>query len=178
MSVAVELMMEAPVASEAEITLSGVIAQVNQLSPAQQKSLLEAVVAQEALWPEDPDPAQSNDAYDATMKALLLQTRQLSGRKKQMLIEVFTGRHFQPPDSWFRSRVVRTDAPFIDRKREMDWIEEHADEYIGEWVALCGDQLVAHSTKAKEVFAKASECNALVEYIHPSRRNKLPYVAL
>jgi hypothetical protein len=178
MATAVELVLEAPAANEAEVTLSGMVAEVHKLSHEQRQSLLEAVVAQEALWPEEDDPAQSNDEYDAELKALLLQTRQLSGRHKQLLIEVFTGQHFQPPDSWFRSRVVRTGLPMIDRRREWDWLTHHEDEYIGQWVALCGDQLIAHGTNAKEVFEKADGCNALFEYIHPSRRNKYPYVAL
>ncbi|NOT63998.1 MAG: hypothetical protein HOP19_27610 [Acidobacteria bacterium] len=178
MSVAVEVMMEAPVVSETEISLPSIIVQVHQLTPAQQQSLLDAVIVQGGLWPKEDDPAQSNDELDAELKELLRQTRQLSMRKKQLLIEVLSGHGFQPPDSWLRSRTIRTDAPFADHLRELDWIEQHGKDYVGEWVAVCGDQLVAHSKNAKEVFAKARECEAMVSFMHPSRVSDLPYIAL
>jgi Family of unknown function (DUF5678) len=173
MSVAAEVMREAPAVSEPEISLPNVIVQAHQLTSAQQKSLLEAVIVQGGLWPEEDDPAQNNDELDAALKGLLWQTRQLSLRKKQWLIEVLSGHTFQPPDSWFRSSVIHA-----DHLRELDWIEQHGKDYVGEWVAICGDQLVAHSTNAKEVFAKARECEAMVSFMHPSRVSDLPYVAL
>lgn len=43
----------------------------------------------------------------------------------------------------------------IDRTREMQWLEEHRDEYAGQWVALDGDRLLSHGPQAREVFAAA-----------------------
>jgi hypothetical protein len=37
----------------------------------------------------------------------------------------------------------------------MRWISEHRTEYIGEWVALDGDRLIAHGKDADAVFAAA-----------------------
>jgi hypothetical protein len=37
----------------------------------------------------------------------------------------------------------------------MRWVSEHRKEYIGEWIALDGDRLLAHGTDAKAVFAAA-----------------------
>jgi len=54
-------------------------------------------------------------------------------------------------------RIIRTDAPFIDRTKEFEWLAKHRQEYAGQWIALMGDQLVASGTIAKEVFAKARE---------------------
>lgn len=44
---------------------------------------------------------------------------------------------------------------FIDCSREMQWVNEHRNQYFGEWVALDGDRLVAHGPNAREVYDKA-----------------------
>ena len=38
---------------------------------------------------------------------------------------------------------------------EQLWLKEHRQEYVGEWVALNGSNLLSHSTNAKEVFDMA-----------------------
>ncbi|MEK7830057.1 MAG: DUF5678 domain-containing protein [Acidobacteriota bacterium] len=45
--------------------------------------------------------------------------------------------------------------PTPDRTREMQWLHDHAREYIGQWVALDGDRLIAHGPDAKAVYAAA-----------------------
>lgn len=44
-----------------------------------------------------------------------------------------------------------------DRTRELRWVESHGDSYRGEWVALLGDELLAHSSNLKEVAARLDE---------------------
>ncbi|MCI0392332.1 MAG: DUF5678 domain-containing protein [Acidobacteria bacterium] len=51
------------------------------------------------------------------------------------------------------------------------WMNEHAQEYGGQWVALDGDRLIAHGENADEVFAAADADGAylpLVTYIPPA----------
>lgn len=43
--------------------------------------------------------------------------------------------------------------PMPDSSREMQWLADHARAYAGQWVALDGDRLIAHSPDYKEVFA-------------------------
>jgi hypothetical protein len=50
--------------------------------------------------------------------------------------------------------IHRTAEP-VDCKLEMRWVSEHRKEYVGEWIALDGDRLLAHGTDAKAVFAAA-----------------------
>ena len=50
---------------------------------------------------------------------------------------------------------IRRAAKPIQRDLEMLWISEHRKEYPGEWVALDGDRLIAHSKDADPVFAAA-----------------------
>lgn len=47
-------------------------------------------------------------------------------------------------------------APFasIDRTQEYEWLKQHRHAYIGQWVALVSDQLLAHSFDHREVFAQ------------------------
>jgi len=58
-----------------------------------------------------------------------------------------------------------------DPAPSMRWMNEHAREYGGQWVALDGDRLIAHGEKADEVFAAADADGAylpLVTYIPPA----------
>ena len=64
----------------------------------------------------------------------------------------------------------------IDASEELRWLKEHRHEYIGQWVALDGDRLVAHGTNAREVFQTAREAGVkapFVEQILPT--DELPF---
>ncbi|MBI4159078.1 succinyl-CoA synthetase subunit alpha [Candidatus Woesearchaeota archaeon] len=37
------------------------------------------------------------------------------------------------------------------------FIKENLDAYIGEWIAICKNQIVAHGSNVKEVFKQARE---------------------
>lgn len=58
----------------------------------------------------------------------------------------------------------------FDRSAEIRWLEEHWPEYRGEWVALLGEELLAHGT-LKEVSARLDKefpgAPVLLEYIEP-----------
>src|SRR5205823_11261029 len=56
------------------------------------------------------------------------------------------------------------------------WINEHGDEYPGEWLALDGDQLLAHGTDLAEVAAEARAAGIqfpLLHLVEPPREH--PY---
>lgn len=46
-------------------------------------------------------------------------------------------------------------AQVPDSMREMRWLAEHQREYVGQWVALDGDRLIAASFNHEEVAAAA-----------------------
>jgi hypothetical protein len=52
-------------------------------------------------------------------------------------------------------RIVPPPVVSKDRSRENQWLADHQREYIGQWVALEGDRLIAHGEDAAEVFAAA-----------------------
>jgi hypothetical protein len=89
----------------------------------------------------------------STFENILAQINQLPPTERKKLIAALVraeGKPELPP-----SRVISTNGPYNDRALEYGWLAKHRREYIGQWVALKDDQLVAHGPVAKEVFAQA-----------------------
>ena len=66
--------------------------------------------------------------------------------------------------------------PVKDMIREAAWLEQHREEYAGQWVALDGERLVAASTNAKDVLAAAKAAgiaDALI--VRVESRDALPF---
>ena len=60
--------------------------------------------------------------------------------------------------------------PVWDGRLEMKWIQENRDQYVGQWVALDGDTLIAHGIKARDVRAEARRkgvANPCLTHIEP-----------
>lgn len=51
----------------------------------------------------------------------------------------------------------------------MRWIEEHRDEYLGQWVCLDGDKLVAHGSDANTVYSTARSKGIDIPFIEQIR---------
>ena len=61
-------------------------------------------------------------------------------------------------------------------EREQRWLDEHRDEYLGQWVALEGDRLLASGPDGRAVYeaARAAGVRApLVTRVEP--RDELPF---
>lgn len=61
-----------------------------------------------------------------------------------------------------------TDEPARDvkyRKREYQWMKEHAEEYAGQWIAIDGDWLIAHGSSARQVLEEADKLGAKLPFI-------------
>lgn len=56
---------------------------------------------------------------------------------------------------------TRSTAKDVDRTPEFRWLSEHGKEYLGRWVALSGEELVAHSATLKELVAELEPKNLL-----------------
>ncbi len=91
-----------------------------------------------------------------TAETILAQVNQLPAIERAKLIAQINR---EPQKDWVvpEGRIIRTDAPFIDRTKEYEWLAKHRREYIGQWIALMGDQLVASGKVAKDVFDQARE---------------------
>lgn len=53
------------------------------------------------------------------------------------------------------ARMLARVASLRDLSAEQQWLEAHRHEYVGQWVALQGDQLISHGSAAKEVHEAA-----------------------
>lgn len=77
------------------------------------------------------------------------------------------------PPLAFPAKIIATDLPIRDRTREYAWLEQHRDEYDGQYVALDGDTLIAAGASAKEVVSVARArgiVGALVLYVEGSQQ--------
>jgi hypothetical protein len=57
-------------------------------------------------------------------------------------------------------------APWPEAQASMNWLREHSHEYPGQWVALDGDRLIAHSPNEADVWAAAKADGANIPLIH------------
>jgi hypothetical protein len=71
-----------------------------------------------------------------------------------------------------RSEVADTIARFKDAER---WIEDHKEEYDGQWVCLYGDQLIAHGADGKKVYDEARAVGILSPFIERIKAKELPF---
>lgn len=91
-----------------------------------------------------------------TAESILALVNQLPAMERTKLIEELNHQRenqYVVPEG----RIISTNAPYIDRTLEFQWMKEHEREYAGQWIALMGDKLVASGPVAKDVFAKARE---------------------
>ena len=71
---------------------------------------------------------------------------------------------------------IRRIAKPVDCTREPRWVREHEHEYVGEWVVLDGDRLIAHGKDADAVFAAARSQVAVPFLAHFRPDDGLPTV--
>jgi hypothetical protein len=59
--------------------------------------------------------------------------------------------------------------------KALKWIDEHRAEYLGQWVALEGDQLVAHGPDALEVDRAARAAGIESPFVEQVREKEGPF---
>jgi len=91
-----------------------------------------------------------------TVENILAQVNQLPAADRGKLLTKLKREERRNPFV-FHSKLISANAPYTDRTLEYEWLKQHEHEYIGQWIALKGDQLLAHGGNAKEVSAKARE---------------------
>ena len=58
-----------------------------------------------------------------------------------------------------------TQPAYRTNEQERAWINAHREEYLGQWVALDGDQLLAHGADAKKVYDEAKAQGITAPYL-------------
>jgi hypothetical protein len=99
---------------------------------------------------------------DITVENILTQIAQLPPEERRKLRQLLEQeeRQTKPP---LDKRV--TPIPTPDGKLEVQWLREHRREYIGQWIALDGDRLIAHGTDHQKVFAAADADGAYLPLV-------------
>ena len=110
-----------------------------------------------------------------TAENILAQVNQLPAMERAKLIAQLNREpknEYEVPEG----RIISANEPYIDRTLEFKWMDEHEHEYVGQWVAVKEDKLIAHGFVAKEVFAKARELGVTDALVYLVNDNDLPYM--
>lgn len=101
--------------------------------------------------------------------------KRIFGQKTQILKVLDQAGAFAPPqDEPSKSEIKRAEP--IDCTRELQWLKEHRDEYVGQWVALAGDQLISHGANAREVADAARAAGVPVPFLtQVDRSEEFPF---
>jgi hypothetical protein len=115
---------------------------------------------------------------EVTFETILEQVRQLPLNEQQLLREMLPLKNgaATAERAELKGRVRRAAVPMKERTQEYQWLAQHRAEYPGEYLALDGDRLIAHSLNAKEVFA-AVDAAGIEDplYIHVEPAATLPF---
>lgn len=88
----------------------------------------------------------------ATLEQIIDEARSLSPAEKLKLRQAL-------------DHELEQTAPAHSRALESAWVERHRDKYLGQWVALEGDTLIAHGGNAREVYLAARHAGIAGPYI-------------
>jgi len=127
-------------------------------------------MAAQPLRKPDPD----HRSYTERIRELV--EKDYIGAARKLLAEALEiGDHGEDLSGWQQvlapavSRISANKELDFDRTLELNWLKEHWKDYRGEWVALLGGELLAHSSSLAEVRAQlksnppARRC--LIEYV-------------
>jgi len=88
----------------------------------------------------------------ATLEQVINDARQLPPDDKRKLIKEI-------------DRDLQAASAYNPRHREQAWIEQHRNEYLGQWVVVEGDRLIASGINAREVADAARAAGIHTPYI-------------
>ena len=92
----------------------------------------------------------------ATLEQIIEEAKRLSPDEQQKLREALDR------EALDAEKIVRIPP---SRGREQQWIAEHGDEYVGQWVVIEGDQLITHGRDARTVYEAAREAGIAVPFL-------------
>jgi Family of unknown function (DUF5678) len=88
----------------------------------------------------------------ATLEQIIDEARALSPSEKRQLRQAL-------------DRDLEEPAPVPSRAKETAWIDRHRDEYLGQWVAIEGDTLIAHGNNPRQVYLAAREAGITTPFV-------------
>ena len=99
----------------------------------------------------------------ATLEQIIDEARALSAAEKLKLRQAL-------------DHDLEQGVPALSRAMEGNWVERHRDKYLGQWVALEGDTLIAHGANAREVYLAARQAGIAGPYIVHVTPKADPYI--
>jgi hypothetical protein len=117
---------------------------------------------------------------EVTLENVLKQVEQLPLNDKRKLRDSIRLPELTAPDSLMNrippGRRVPLVGPDKDRSRELAWLVKNQGDYAGQWLALDGDELIAHGYDLKQVSeeAKAKGVTDPI-FAHAEDSNALPF---
>lgn len=97
-----------------------------------------------------------------TVENILQQIGQLPRTEQFRLRHLWDQRQSQTQPPLERSLPP---IPAPDYSAALQWLDEHAREYAGQWVALDGNRLIAHGSDARAVYAAAKADGAYLPLV-------------
>ena len=105
----------------------------------------------------------------ATLEQIINEARALSPGERRKLRQALDGELEQPTPTQSSTPSYRT------YERENAWLDAHRDEYLGQWVVVEGDGLVAHGTNPQEVYLAARDSGVEVPYLVRVENREEPF---
>lgn len=93
----------------------------------------------------------------ATLEQILEEVRALSPEERRRLRQAL--------DREEATQASASAENGSNRAREQQWVAQHRDEYLGQWIALDGDHLIAHGHDARAVYTSAREAGITVPFV-------------
>jgi hypothetical protein len=111
---------------------------------------------------------------EVTFEQILSQVKALPPQGAAKLRD-YLNTQFQQDESVEAARALARDASMRDLSDEYRWIEEHREEYAGQWVALKGSRLISSGLNGVEVIQAARDAgfpDAFIKLILPAEQIK------
>jgi hypothetical protein len=105
----------------------------------------------------------------ATLEQIIDEARALSPSEKRALRRALDRELATPAPTQSSQLSYRT------FEREHAWVDAHRDEYLGQWVAIEGDSLVAHGANPREVYLAARDSGIEVPYLVRVENREEPF---
>lgn len=111
---------------------------------------------------------------EVTFEQVLSQVKALPPQDAAKLRD-YLNAQFQQDEAIEAARELARDASMRDLSDEYRWIEEHREEYAGQWVALKGSRLISSGPNGVEVIQAARNAgfpDAFIKLVLPIEQTK------
>jgi hypothetical protein len=103
----------------------------------------------------------------STLEQIIDEARSLSPAEKRKLRQVL--------DRDLEDEAQASAPGYRTFDREHAWLDANRDRYLGQWVAVEGDALVAHGTNPRQVYLDARNSGIDVPYVVKVEQQQEPY---